>query len=224
MCNLAIAGMVDSLCRGCRSAEPDGKCPHCDSMLCGDCQSGHLSFDVAKQTLQGVDQAMKQGKDAADTSDIRQLCDRMQDRVNQAIDHIIERCQERRQALLLEVIRVTDIEVTSRQAWSEQLPVRLATTEAELADLTSRLGNEWSDNITQGVMADVDKHGQNMIDEMKEFMLTIPVVSQPTFLFDDTDALAAISSFGSINASPPDSAGAMAAVTWGRDVCVCVCV
>ena len=56
--NLAIAGMVDSLCVECKMTHSEVSCRHCDQMVCQNCHVAHTAFEGVQQSFRNLHQVI----------------------------------------------------------------------------------------------------------------------------------------------------------------------
>ena len=196
--NLIAAGMVDSMCPACRSREPQMMCTHCDKMLCETCQLSHVTFISARSALQELDVTLKKADDEVTDAALDSLMSEVEKEVDKGIDPLTRKLEERRQTLKMELKGIINGYVNFRKPWKQQLKTIIVSSKQYLQDNMTEMGVEYSDHITDENMSDIKTQSQQKITEIKQQLTQSPAVRKPVLKFDHRDALAAISSFGSV--------------------------
>jgi hypothetical protein len=95
--------------------------------------------------------------------------------------------------------------IDSNQLWKDTLKAAMASTKSYVDSGRGQLGSTYGDHITAKEMSDILAQGQDMVKYIKQYLRALPVWSKPSLTYNDKDALAAISSFGSIDVQVPDT-------------------
>jgi hypothetical protein len=178
-------------------------------MLCGDCQSNHLAFVGATEYLLEVDGTLAEAGDEINDADIERLVRKVEDEIDNVMDllaqNLNQTLEERRRTLKMDLKRKMKNNIDSNQLWKETLKAAMASTKSYVDASRRLLGSSYGDHVTATEMSDILKQGQDMVNDIKQYLRALPVSSKPSLKHDDKDALAAISSFGAIHIQVPDT-------------------
>ena len=196
--NMAISGLIDSFCGECWHRAPNGKCDHCGMNICDGCRSSHIIFANAKASLQELGATLFEVLDVANEPAIGLLLLDMEKKVDNGVNYLIQKLEERRIKLKAEHrIRIKKDDRRSREPWKRQLELSMGAAWIYVDVQTRQLGEMYSDDISDQTMIDIQTQSKDNIAKIKQYIKKAPVVSIPEFTLDNKDAIDAISSYGS---------------------------
>ena len=195
--NMAISGLIDSFCGECWNRAPNGMCDHCGINICDGCRSSHIIFANAEASLKELDATLFEALDLANEPAIGLLLLDMEKKVDNGVNYLIQKLEERRVKLKAEQrIRIKK-DVRSREPWKMRLELSMDAAKMYLDAKTKKLGERYSDDISDQTMIDIQTKSKENIAEIKQYIKKAPVVSIPEFTLDNKDAIDVISYYGS---------------------------
>jgi hypothetical protein len=163
----------------------------------------------ATEYLQEVDGTLAEAGDEINDTDLERLVRKVEDEIDNVMDllalNLNQTLEERRRTLKVDLKRKMKNNIASNQLWKKMLKAAMASTKSYVDASRSRIGSTSGDHVTATEMSDILAQGQDMVKDIKQYIRALPVSSKPSLTHNDKDALAAISSFGSIDLQVPDT-------------------
>ena len=213
--NIMAAGMIDSLCKECRMAHPEVTCSHCDKMLCRNCHVAHQAFDAVKQSVDKLQVVIqKGGKDVKET-EINRLGAAIEHEIDQAMDQLADQLADRRKTLKAELWIMIKEQLDILNIWRKEVDRTTSEAQTYLDTANTKLGDTYSDQITNQHMTDITSQSQHRINEIESIISKAPSLPKPVLKYNSHQAVSAISSFGSIELLPVDTEDCPIAVDTG---------
>ena len=202
--NIMAAGMIDSLCRECRMAHPDVTCSHCDKTLCRSCHMTHQAFDAVKQSVHKLQVVIQKGEKDVKESEIKRLGVAIEQEIDQAIDHLADQLEDRRNILKAELRKMINEHLESLKTWRNEVDRNTSEAQTYVDTANRELGDKYSDQITSQQMTDITSQSQHKMKEIESVISKAPSVHKPVLKYNSHQIVSVISAFGSIELLPAD--------------------
>ena len=195
--NLALVGMLDSLCKQCKYVRAEIRCPHCTLMVCQACHQNHATYTEAKQCATDLNASIGAGEKVLVDDLIKRLIT-IEKEIDTTIDGLIKELQDRRQVLKVELRGVIAKSIDSRKTWKDELITNLSAASSLLETMTNQLGESYDDQITAEGMKDMKSQSEEKIKELQLVISNAPVVPAPCLKYNSFGVFSKIQSFGRI--------------------------
>ena len=209
--NLAIAGMVDSLCVECKMTHSDVSCSHCNKMVCQNCHVAHTVFEGVQQSFRDLHLVIRNAGRDVKKEELQKIRAAVAKEIDNAIDILTSSLDGRRQKLKDDLDRLIKdaMEIPEAKVWMKELDSKTSEAQRHLDQAKSQLGNVYSDKVTNQEMSATNAQNEAKIMEIESLIRDSPCLAKPMLKYNShqTSQLisSAISSFGSIELLPPDT-------------------
>ena len=200
--NIMAVGMIDSLCKECRMAHPEVTCSHCDKTLCRSCHVAHQAFDAVKQSVDKLQVVIQKGGKDVKEAEIKRLGVAIDHDIDQAIDHLTDQLEERRNTLKAALWKMINVHLDSLKHWRTEVDRKTSEAQTYLNTANRELGDDYSDQITNQQMTDITSQSQHKINEIESVISKAPSLPTPVLKYNSHQAVSVISAFGSIELLP----------------------
>ena len=214
--NLAIAGIVDSLCAECRLVHSNVRCSHCNKMVCNNCHVAHSlqgSQPMGVTAFKGVQQSFRNlhlviqyaGRDVK-KEELQKIKAEVAKEIDNAIDILTSSLHGRRKKLEDDLDRLIKdaMEIPEAKVWRTERDSTTSDAQRHLDQAQSQLGDVYSDKVTNQEMSAIKAQSDAKIMEILTFTRHSPCLAKPMLKYNSHLISSAISSFGSIELLPPD--------------------
>ena len=213
--NLAIAGMIDSLCVECKITHSEVSCRHCNKMVCQNCHVAHTAFKGVRQSFRNLHQVIQNTGRDVKKEELQNIRAAVAKEIDNAVDNVVDiltnLLDSRRQTLKDDLDRIVKkvMDIPKAKAWRKQFDSKLADAQRHMDRAKSQLGDVYSDRVTSQEMSTIKAQNKAKILEIKSLIKNSPCLAKPMLKYNShqTSQLisSAISSFGSIELLPPDA-------------------
>ena len=170
--NLAIAGMVDSLCVECKMTHSDVSCSHCNKMVCQNCHVAHTVFEGVQLSFRDLHQVIhKAGRDVK-KEELQNIRAAVAKEIDNAIDILTSSLDGRRKKLKADLDRLIKdaMEIPEAKVWMKELDSETSEAKRHLDQAKSQLGNVYSDNVTNQEMSTIKVQNEAKIMEIESLI------------------------------------------------------
>ena len=226
--NLAIAGMVDSLCAECQMAHSDVSCSHCKKIICQNCHVAHKTFEGVQQSFRDLHLVIQYAGRDVKKEELQKIKAEVVMEIDNAIDILTSSLHGRRKKLEDDLDRLIKdaMEIPEAKVWRTERDSTTSDAQRHLDQAQSQLGDVYSDKVTNQEMSAIKAQSDTKIREILTFIRNSPCLAKPMLKYNSHLISSAISSFGSIELLPPDTEDCPVAVdtsgpvTEGRPIAV----
>ena len=212
--NLAIAGMVDSLCVECKITHSEVSCRHCDQMVCQNCQVAHTAFEGVQQSFRNLHQVLHDAGRDVKKEELQKIRTAIANEIDNAIDLLTSLLDNRRRTLRddLDIMIKKAMDMPEANAWRKELNSNISDSQMYLDRATIQLGNIYSDQVTSQEMSATKAQTEAKILEIESLIKNSPCLAKPILKYNSHVISSAISSFGSMELLPPNTTDCPVAV------------
>jgi hypothetical protein len=192
------AATTGSLCGECRTAQPKVHCPHCDQVLCQNCQTSHWNFEAMKQAIDKLHVTLQKANLDMKDTDIHLLGQAVSKELDAAVDTMVQELEARRQQLASDVKEIIENNLECRNAWRQEMQKEI--TEAQVyLDLTrGQVGNTYGKHVLDQKMSEITIQCCETSKKVNMMAKQLPTLLKATLMFNSYAVVSAITSFGSI--------------------------
>ena len=196
-------------------APPEVTCSHCDKMLCRSCHVAHQAFDAVKQSVDKLQVVIQKGGKDVKEAEINQLGAAIEHEIDQAMDQLADQLADRRITLKAELRNMIKEQLDILKTWRKEVDRTTSEAQTYLDTADTKLGDKYSNQITNQQMTDITSQSQHKISEIESVINKAPSLPKPVLRYNSHQAVSAISSFGSIELLPVDTEDCPIAVDTG---------
>ena len=198
--NLAIAGMVDSLCAECKMTHSDVSCSHCNKMICQTCRVAHTTFERVQQSFRDLHQVIQNAGRDVKKEELQKIRAAIAKEIDNAIDILTSSLDRRRKKLKddLDLIIKEALDMPEAKLWMKKLESKTSNAQKHMDQDKSQLGDVYSDLVTIQEMSAIKAQNEATIREIESLISNSPCLARPMLKYNSHLFSSAISSFGSI--------------------------
>ena len=177
--NLAIAGMVDSLCVECKITHSEVSCSHCNKMVCQNCHVAHTAFEGVQQSFRNLHQVLHNGY--VKNEELQTIRAAVAKEIDNAINILTNLLDNRRQKLNGDLNRIINeaMAMPDVMAWRQKLNNKTSETLIHMDRVKSQLGDIYNGQVTSQEMSTTKAKNEAKIMEIESLINNYPCLANP---------------------------------------------